>query len=104
MAHPAWGTLKTYSRVGVPRYYHLPVLAATVLPARVWATLYDVVGSCQETLAAYEARDSFFVPYTALLVFMHLEQGSLRESSGGNWFHQPASLGVPDVLREEGRA
>jgi len=47
---------------------------------------------CQETPRLCAPRGSFFsfLPWKNLFSFLHFDQGSLRESSGGNWFHQPS--------------
>src|SRR5229473_1496575 len=56
-----------------------------------WATLYDGVGSVKRHLEFTSREGSFFSSYLKnLFSFLHFDQGSLRESSGGNWFHQPS--------------
>ena len=59
----------------------------------VWGTLYDVVGSVKGHLGFASREGSFFsspIRIFSLSFSFIFDQGSLRKSSGGFWFHQPS--------------
>jgi hypothetical protein len=56
----------------------------------VSATLYEGVGFVERHVDCSRPRGSFFSYLKESFSFLHFDQGSLHESCGGNWFHQPS--------------
>ena len=54
------------------------------------ATLYEGIGSVKRHFQMVSREARFFFLYKESCSSLHFDQGSLRESSGGNWFHQPS--------------